>query len=89
MVYGLIRSARGQTKEASGGYGTNEVLKAIDYVANGQVLTCQTLMIEKVPVGPTRYRDVVLTSWDRGMSDRDPLEFQLRQITQTLGNLLH
>ena len=25
-----------------------------------------TLMIEKVPVGPTRYRAVVLTSWDRG-----------------------
>jgi hypothetical protein len=23
-------------------------------------------MIEKVPVGPTRYRNVVLTSWDRG-----------------------
>jgi hypothetical protein len=34
-------------------------------------MTCQTLMIEKVPVGPTRYRDVVLTSWDRGMSDRE------------------
>jgi hypothetical protein len=31
-------------------------------------MTCQTLMIEKVPVGPTRYRNVVLTSWDRGLS---------------------
>ena len=28
-------------------------------------------MIEKVPVGPTRYRDVVLTSWDRGMSVKE------------------
>jgi hypothetical protein len=27
MVYGLMRSARGQTKVAKGGYGTNEVLK--------------------------------------------------------------
>jgi len=27
-------------------------------------------MIEKVPVGPTRYRNVVLTSWDRGLSDK-------------------
>jgi hypothetical protein len=27
-------------------------------------------MIEKVPVGPNRYRDVVLTSWDRGLSDK-------------------
>jgi hypothetical protein len=26
-------------------------------------------MIEKLPVVPTRYRDVVLTSWDRGMND--------------------
>jgi len=25
-------------------------------------------MIEQVPVGPTRYRDVVLTSWDRSLS---------------------
>ena len=31
-------------------------------------MTWQTLMIEKVPVGPTRYRDVVLTSWDRRLS---------------------
>jgi hypothetical protein len=38
------------------------------YVVNGQGMTCQTLMIEKVPVGPTRYRDVVLTSWDRRLS---------------------
>jgi hypothetical protein len=30
------------------------------------------LMIEKVPVGPTRYRTVVLTSWDRSMSDSVP-----------------
>jgi hypothetical protein len=32
-------------------------------------------MIEKVPVGPTRYRDVVLTSWDRGgvIAQRDPV----------------
>jgi hypothetical protein len=28
------------------------------------------LMIEKVPVGPTRYRDVVLTSWDCGGENR-------------------
>ena len=28
-------------------------------------------MIEKVPVAPTRYRDVVLTSWDRRLSDRE------------------
>jgi len=25
-------------------------------------------MIEKVPVGPTRYRNVVLTSWVRSLS---------------------
>jgi hypothetical protein len=31
-------------------------------------MTCQILMIEKEAVGPTRYRDVVLTSWDRRLS---------------------
>src|SRR6266481_1654352 len=37
-------------------------------------MTCQILMIEKVAVAPTRYRAVVLTSWDHVMSDseRDP-----------------
>jgi hypothetical protein len=32
-------------------------------------MTCQILMIEKEAVGPTRYRNVLLTSWDRRLSD--------------------
>jgi hypothetical protein len=29
----------------------------------------QVLLMSQLSVGPTRYRDVVLTSWDRGMSN--------------------
>jgi hypothetical protein len=36
-------------------------------------MTCQTLMIEKVPLGPTRDRTVVLTPCDHGMSESVPV----------------
>jgi len=29
--------------------------------------------MSQLSVGPTRYRDVVLTSWDRGMSDNESI----------------
>ena len=37
-------------------------------------LNHQSLVNESLSVGPTRYRTVVLTSWDRGRSDceQDP-----------------
>jgi hypothetical protein len=31
-------------------------------------MTCQILLIEKIPLGSTRYRVVVLTSWDHAKS---------------------
>jgi hypothetical protein len=38
-------------------------------------------MSDREPRGPTRYRDVVLTSWDRGLSDRElePTRYRSRE----------